>query len=61
MDRLRKEEFMPIATVGSWRDPAKRAKSAAKAPTTFDNINGNEQKRTGTKSNEKPVKSTKAA
>jgi integrase len=61
MDRLRKEEFTPLATKGSWRDPSNRKNTPAKAPTTFDNINGSERKRTGAKSNEKPVKSTKAA
>lgn len=61
MDRLRKEEFMPITTTSSWRDPSKRRKTAAKSPTIFDNINGNQEKSTRTKSNEKSMKSRKAA
>lgn len=61
MDRISREDFMPIATVGSWRDPSNRKKSSAKSPTTFDNINGNQEKSTRTKSNEKSMKSRKAA
>jgi integrase len=61
MDRLRKEEFTPIATKSTWRDPSNRKRMPAAAPTTFDNINGNSEKSTGTKSNEKAIKSRKAA
>jgi integrase len=49
MDRLRKEEFMPIATKSTRRDPSNRKKQPAPAQTTSDNIKGNDQKSTRTK------------
>ncbi|MEY9562290.1 hypothetical protein [Sinorhizobium fredii] len=61
MDRLSKQEFAPAATLSSWTDPFSRKKTPAKTPTTSDNINGNGEKLKGTKSNEKAMKSRKAA
>jgi integrase len=61
MDRLSKEEFASAATLGSSTDPSNRKKKSVRAPTTFDNTNGNGRESTRIKIRKSQAKSKKVA